>query len=151
MRRKIFTVIFTRCKCPSYRWISPENYPYYGENTSSTKRLQLCENYGSYPSILQCVPRVLAHTLVHHTCIHPLTVNTLVELSLCHSYILSSRFFNPIQQSNIPLNSFLMIYCRESLFTFTRDVTCIHMYVFASTFFLIYQCRTPNSFLNRRQ
>ena len=74
MRRKIFTVIFTRCKCPSYRWISPENYPYYGENTLSKKKLQLRENYGSYPSILQCAPRVLAHTLVD---------NLVYELSVC--------------------------------------------------------------------
>ena len=65
--------------------------------------------------------------LVHHTCIHPCK-HSGCTISLCHSYILSSRFFNQIQQSNIPLNSFLMIYCRESLFTFTRDVTCIHMY-----------------------
>ena len=44
--------------------LTPENYPYYGENTLSKKKLQLRENYGSYPSILQCAPRVLAHTLV---------------------------------------------------------------------------------------
>ena len=72
MRREIFTVIFPRCKFLSYRWISPENYPYYGENTFSKKKLQLRENCGSYPRILQCVPRVLAHTLVstRHTSIH---------------------------------------------------------------------------------
>ena len=62
MRRKIFTVIFTRCKCPSYRRISPENYPYYGENTLSKKKLQLRENYESYARILQSVPIILKHT-----------------------------------------------------------------------------------------
>ena len=63
MRREIFTVIFPRCKSPSYRWISPENYPYYGENTFSKKKLQLRKNYGSYTRILQSVPIILKHTL----------------------------------------------------------------------------------------
>ena len=64
MRREIFTVIFPRCKFPSYRWISPENYPYYGENTFSKKKLQLRKNYESYARILQSVPIILKHTLV---------------------------------------------------------------------------------------
>ena len=64
MRREIFTVIFPRCKFPSYRWISLENYRYYGENTFSKKKLQLVENYESYLRILQSVPIVLPHTLV---------------------------------------------------------------------------------------
>ena len=63
MRREIFTVIFPWCKFPSYRWISPENYPYYGENTFSKKKLQLGENYESYPRILLSVPIILRHTL----------------------------------------------------------------------------------------
>ena len=63
MRREIFTVIFPRCKFPSYRWISPENYPYYGENTFSKKNLQLRENYESYARILQSVPIILKRTL----------------------------------------------------------------------------------------
>ena len=36
----------------------------YGENILSKKKLQLHENYESYPSILQCALRVLAHTLM---------------------------------------------------------------------------------------
>ena len=41
---------------------SPENYPYYGENTFLKKKL---ENHESYPRILQSVPIVLEHSLTY--------------------------------------------------------------------------------------
>ena len=42
-----------------------ENYRHSTKNSFPKKIHEFHENYESYPSILQCVPRVLAHTLVN--------------------------------------------------------------------------------------
>ena len=63
-KREIFRCHFLHLNSLSLRRQTFENCPHYSENSLPKKKLQLGENYESYPRILQSVPIILKHTLV---------------------------------------------------------------------------------------
>ena len=69
-KREIFQCHFLHLNSLSLRRQTFENSPHYSENSLPKKKLQLGENYESYPKILQSVPIILKHTLVQITWTH---------------------------------------------------------------------------------